>query len=301
MKQALPIVAAVLAVLSPRLVASPFKAATMSLIVNDVEVLGARSVHHRAAEGQILDSDATVRVGAQSRAEVVFADRTVARLGAETSVTLHPGTRDLSLDRGTILLHVPKFHGGARIRTGSLTVECSGATILAEHLPGNSLKAVVLAGEMRVFAPGFLGDSIVIPAGRMLITSPEVDRIPDPVDTDIRTIVKTSALIDPAAFAGRERGRVTPLPSLPSIEREIARQDASFKKKWLILTNLVIVGSGTKVVIPNAGDADAPADGAGNVSTTNRNREERTRKDDGKGAPLVVGQTPFQEAALPEP
>ena len=70
------VVAAVLAILSPELSAATFKSATVSLIVNEAEVLGAHGTHHRAAERQILDADATLRVGAQSRAELVFADRT---------------------------------------------------------------------------------------------------------------------------------------------------------------------------------------------------------------------------------
>ena len=157
---------------------------------------------------------------------------------------------------------------------------------------------------MRVFAPGFLGDSIVIPAGKMLITSPEADRIPDPVDTDIRTIVKTSALIDPAAFGGSEGARIAPLPSLRLIEREIARQEEAFREKRLIRTNLLIFGSGTKVVIPSVTGEEAPADGVGlerSFSGADRNREMRAHNAGGRGTPLVAGQPVLQEAALPKP
>ena len=241
------------AVLSAQLDASPLKAATVSRVVNSVETVEAQGHPRRIAEREVLGEDASVRAGAQSRAELVFADRTLVRLGAETALGLRSGTRELSLDRGTLLIQVPKLRDGARIRTGSLMLSCGGATILVEHLPGKSLKAVVLEGEMRVSVPRFLGDSIIVPAGKMLITSPDVQRIPEPVDTDLRTLVSTSALIkcgpaNEAAFA--------PLPSLPRIVREIARQEDALKGKRLIRTNLVIFGSGTNVVIPSADGAD---------------------------------------------
>ena len=264
------------AVLSAHLDASPLKAATVSRVVNSVETVEAQSRPRRITEREVLGEDASLRVGAQSRAEVIFSDRTLARLGAETALGLRSGTREFSLDRGTVLIQVPKLRGGARIRTGSLMLSCGGATILVEHLPGKSLKAVVLEGELRVSVPRFLGDSIIVPAGKMLITSPDVQRIPDPVDTDLRTLVSTSTLIKcgPANEAD-----FAPLPSLPQIVREIARQEDALKGKRLIRTNLVIFGSGTNVVIPSADGADPAAA---------RNSEKETRRPAEMVAPLVA-------------
>ena len=305
MKSTLPAFAAILALLSPPLDASPLKGATVSCIVNDVEVVDAHGSHRRAAEREILDDDASVRVGAQSRVEFVFADRTLARLGAETALRFQPKAREFALDRGTLLLQIPKFRGGARIVIGSLTITCGGATILVEHLPGKSLKAVVLEGEMRVCVARFLGDSIVVPAGKMLITNPDVKRIPDPVDTDLRKLVTTSALINPIAFC-REANQagVAPLPSLPQIVRGIARQEDALKRKRLIRTNLVIVGSGTNVIIPSAVTAvGLPNEqgNAGNASAVDQNREKESRRNAGMAAPLVAGNRPELEAFPPPP
>ncbi len=294
MKSILPAIAIGLATLSPQASASPLKDASFHHIVNDVEVVSSQGGRRRATEHQVFDTDASVRAGSGSRAEIIFGDHTLARVGAETALKLHPGTRELTLDRGTLLLQVPKFRGGARIRAGALALACGGATILVEHLPGNSLKAVVLEGELRVSVARFLGDSIVVSAGKMLIVNPDVKRIPDPVDTDLRTLVSTSALINSAAFGGAVE--IAPLPSLPQIVREIARQENAIDGKRLIRTNLAIFGSGTSVVIPAA----VKSENAGSVSAI-QNRERVTLGIAEPRASLAAGRPVESGTPLPEP
>ncbi len=262
MNATLPITAALFAMLCTRLDASPLAEAKVSRVVNEVTVAAPQAKPRRAAEQQVVGAENAVRVGPRSRAELLFPDHTLARLGAETDLGFRRGTRELALAQGTLLLEVPGFRGGARVRTGSLTAVCGAATILVEHLPSQSLKIVVLAGNVRVCVAGFLGDSIVLSPGKMLITTPEVKRLPDPVDVDLSTLVKTSALIEAAKFSAG----AAPLASLPRIEREIARQAGSFKSARLIPTNLAIVGSGTSVVIPGQ-----PAAGGNSVVVDSEN------------------------------
>ena len=253
MNRTLSITAALFATLCARLVASPLEEAKLSRVVNEVTLAAPPAKPRRAVEQQVMRAGDALRVGPRSRTELLFPDQTLARLGAETELALRGGSRELTLARGTLLLEVPGFRGGARVRLGSLIAVAGAATILVEHLPAQSVKIVVLAGDLRVCVAGFLGDSIVIPPGKMLITAPDVQRLPDPVDVDLSTLVKTSALIDAATFAAG----ASPLASLPRIEREIARQAGFVKVKRLIPTNLAIVGSGTSVVIPGQAGAGA--------------------------------------------
>lgn len=250
---------ALLAAVTPPVFAASLKDAKVSHALNDVRVADRTAGTHPAGAQEIIREGSAILTGGQSRAELIFPDRTLARLGAETALRFKPGTRDLLLDRGTLLLQIPKLRGGARIHTGSLTASAGGATILIEHLPAASVKVVVLEGDLRVSADGFLGDSIVLTPGKMLITKPDVRRIPDPVDVDLRTLAKTSSLIDPAMFQGASNVSVAPLPSSPLIGRIIERQAGLVKRQRLFPTNLVILGSGTTVVIPGAdGTAGAP-------------------------------------------
>jgi hypothetical protein len=221
--------------------------------VNDVRVVDPVQGAHPAARDELIPARCAISTGLQSRAELLFPERTLTRLGAETTLRFSGGARDLLLERGTVLLQVPAFHGGALIRTGSLTAAVSGATILIELLPARSLKIVVLEGDLRLSVNEFLGDSMVLTPGKMLITSPKVRRLPDPVDVDLRTLTKTSSLIDPVAFQGSSAVSAVLLPSMPLIARTIERQARLIKSRTLLPTNLVILGSGTNVVIPASG------------------------------------------------
>jgi hypothetical protein len=236
------------------LCAEALKGPEVTHAVNDVRIAdGARVSGPLKQRAQLADG-ATLLTGAQSRAELVFPDGSIARLGAETAAHSGRGSRDLVLDRGTLLLQVSNFRGGARVHTGSLTLSIGAATILVEHQPRSTLKVAVIEGDLRVAADGFLGDSIILKPGKMLIAKPDVRRIPDAVDIDLRTLARTSSLIDPTAFSGSSGVSVGPLPSMPRIERAIARQAALVKARKLYPTNLMILGSGTTVVIPAAGD-----------------------------------------------
>lgn len=283
MRLRLLLTCALLAAGSAPVFSAPLKDAKVSHALNDVRVVDHAAGTHPAAPQEIVRDGSAILTGPRSRAELTFPDRTLARLGAETSLRSQPGTRDLLLDRGTLLLQVPKLRGGARIHTGSLTSSVGSATILIEHLPGGSVKVVVLEGDLRISVDGFLGDSIVLTPGKMLITKPDVRRIPDPVDVDLRTLTKTSSLIEPANFQGASEVCVAPLPSRPLIERTIERQAGLVKRQELFPTNLVILGSGTTVVIPGAGaqpeppaqiaDRPPPGQARGAPATTATNRD----------------------------
>jgi hypothetical protein len=200
-----------------------------------------------AAAHAVIANGTTLRTGARSRAEVTFGDLTVSRLGAESEMTVENGARNLRLHRGTLLLDIPRLHHKARVRIGALTASGSGTTVLIAHAPGDSVKVLVLAGTLRLTVAGWIGDSIALTPGKMLMAKPDVRTLPAPVDVD--TLVKTSSLIATARFFGSGTGAVAPLPGLPQITRTIARQTALLEKRTLLTTNLAIRGNGTSVTI----------------------------------------------------
>ena len=240
---------------TPPIFAAALQDAKIRQILNDVRIEGQPRAHAATPE-EVLPGSAAILTGVRSRAELTFADQTLARLGAETTLRLQPGTRDLVLDRGTLLVQIPPLRS-ARVRLGSLTASAGSATLLVEHLPGSSVKIVVLEGDLRVSVAGFLGDSIVLAPGKMLITKPDVRRLPDAVDVDLRTLTQTSSLIADGRFQTDPASSAACLPSMPLILRVIERQARLVKARRLFPTNLVIVGSGTTVVIPGAAPAAA--------------------------------------------
>jgi hypothetical protein len=221
--------------------------ATVNRIVNEVNVLHPGRIPVRAKLQDLIKDDLGVRTGSASRAELLFQDATLTRLGANTVFSFKGGTRDLSLPEGTMLLQVPKGRGGARIRTAGVSAAITGTTIIIEHLPARSLKVAVLEGSLRLSIVGRLGETMSLTAGKMVVMKPDARSIPNPVDFDLRTLMKTSALAGGVSFSGD--GKATPLPSLALIEAEITRQDRAKGRGRLAATNLAIFGTGTKVSV----------------------------------------------------
>lgn len=217
--------------------------------VREVRCARPATASQAAAPREVIADCTTLRTGARSRSEVTFADGTVSRLGAESELDVENGARDLRLHHGTLVLDIPQLHHTARVRIGGLTASGSAATALISHAPGDSVKVLVLAGALRLTVAGWIGDSITLAPGRMLIAKPDVRTLPEPVDVDVATLVKTSSLITAARFNGTGAAASAPLPGLPQITRTIARQAALLEKRTLLPTNLAIRGSGTAVTI----------------------------------------------------
>jgi hypothetical protein len=281
----LPLVAALLALHSAQgLHAAPLKSAEITAMVNDVKVVNPDSAPQPAKVNEVISGQTGLQTGIKSRAELIFTDKTLARLGANTLFSFTEGTRDIDLKQGTMLLQVPKNAGGAQIRTAAVTAAITGTTILIEHFPGNYAKVIVLEGTLRLFKPGKVGESILIKAGQMVIMNPAASRIPDPVDVDIQRLIKTSKLIDkfgPKQDIDRKL-----------VNEEVALQKELISKGTLIETNLVIYGKGTDVVM-TADDVLAQTENANEPAVLEQRLADPGQfipvpPSDNKGGPLVT-------------
>ena len=250
----------------PAAEAGPLQQAEVRKIVNDVRIVDLQGGSARRAElKDVVKDDIAVRTGAQSRAELMFQDNTLTRLGADALFSFKAGTRDLTLDRGTMLLQVPKGLGGAQIRTAAVTAAITGTTIMVENIPGSYFKVVVLEGSLRLSKNGLFGEAVTLHPGNMVIVGAKEKHLPKPVAVDLAKLVKTSALTDPERFRGHSKLKVAPLPSVGLIQKEIDRQSHAKAVARLTETGLVVHGDGSKV-----GDVNTPkADGIGRVRVTN--------------------------------
>src|SRR5262249_34692774 len=144
-----------------------------------------------AAAGETISGDRGLRTGQASRAELEFPDRTLTRLGANTIFNFENGTRDLTLEEGTMLLQVPKGAGGAKIRTAAITAAITGTSIMLEYTPDYNpppgskkkkrkghVKVIVLEGTLRLYINNRTGESVLLGPGQMLITSPDALQLP---------------------------------------------------------------------------------------------------------------------------
>src|SRR5438445_3188947 len=221
-------------------VAGPLTSAEVTKIINRVTVIEPAKGDRPAAVRDVIKDDLGLQTGGKSRSELLFQDNTLTRLGAETFFSFKTGTRDMTLEKGSMLLQVPKGLGGAQIHTAAVTAAITGTTIMMEYSPGQYLKVLVLEGSLRLSRNGAFGDSLVLPPGKMVIMRPDAKKIPDPIDVDLAQIVRTSILVN---FPGSDI-----LPSMPLIQVAINDQAKELTKGTLVPTNLVM-GHGTNVVL----------------------------------------------------
>lgn len=177
--------------------------ATVTKIVNEVDIVAPGGSEKPASLGEILAGKNAVKTGGNSRAQLTFQDQTLARLGANTMFSFERGTRMLDLENGTILLQVPKDAGGATIRSAPVTAAITGTTLMMEYTPGNpgSVKLIVLEGTVRLSLAGRLGESVLVNAGQMIAVAANARSLGEPMTVDIKRILRTSRLIKEGELA----------------------------------------------------------------------------------------------------
>src|SRR5438094_1375921 len=225
-------------------IAGPLTSAEVTKVINRVTVIEPAKGDRPAVLRDVIKDDLALETGARSRSELLFQDNTLTRIGAETFFSFKAGTRDMTLEKGSMLLQVPKGLGGAKIHTAAVTAAITGTTIMMEYSPRKYLKVLVLEGRLRLSRNGSFGDSVTLHPGKMVIMRPDAKKIPEPIDVDLAQIVRTSTLVKvPGSNI---------LPSMPLIQAAINNQAKELTKGTLVSTNLVM-GSGTHVVLASKG------------------------------------------------
>src|ERR1041385_7861561 len=220
--------------------AGPLTFAEVTKVINRVAVVDPARGQQPAKVRDVIKDNLGLQTGEKSRSELLFQDNTLTRIGAETFFSFKTGTRDMTLEKGSMLLQVPKGLGGATIHTAAVTAAITGTTIMMEYVPKRYIKVLVLEGSLRLSRNGRFGDSLVLRPGKMVIMRPDAKRIPEPVDVDIKHIVQSSTLVNFPDSA--------PLPSMGLIQEAIASQTQSIARNDLVPTNLVMA-HGTDVVL----------------------------------------------------
>jgi mannose-6-phosphate isomerase-like protein (cupin superfamily) len=198
------------------LTAAERKEGRVTQVVRNVSLLAP----HVAARPARLNDDVTdgsaVHTGADSRAELTFADLTITRVGANSIFSFDQDGRNVSVESGAILLRVPKGSGGARIRSSALTVGITGTTVMFESRPRNYSKLIVLEGSGQAWLTKHPEKKITVHAGQMVIVKPGAAHLTEPVDIDESLVLRTAILI-------------TEFPPLPSLA--LMRSVAENQKK----------------------------------------------------------------------
>src|SRR5512132_2505001 len=102
--------------------------ARVAQAIHNVQLLAPHAGPRPASINDNVRQGTAVRTGSDSRAELAFTDRTLARRGANSLLSFGEGEFDFA--NGSILLYLPKRSGGARINTAVATAAGSSFTAM---------------------------------------------------------------------------------------------------------------------------------------------------------------------------
>lgn len=219
--------------------AEALRTASITHVVNDVQVYPGAGSPRLAKIGEKVATPASVQTGRRSRTELTFNDNTITRLGQNSVFSFREGGRNVELKQGSILLQVPKNVGGATIRTATVTAAITGTTVMFEYGPGNWIKLITLEGTQKLSLKGSK-NFVEVPAGKMIIMHPDAKVIPAPVTIDLKKLIATSPLAGDSVFK--------PLPPLArDLINENVKEQLNAKRDGALLpTNWVIKGPGNR-------------------------------------------------------
>ena len=171
--------------------AAPLTDARVSQVFQDVSLLAGNAAPRRATVNDNIHLGTAVRTGTQSRAELTFTDLTITRLGENTIFSLKEGTRELTIDHGSILVQVPSGAPAANIRTAAVTAAISGGTAIFGA--GPPAKFMVLEGVGTFYPAGHPEDAVTLHGGEMVSLGADGHLV---VQTfNVKLVLETSPLI----------------------------------------------------------------------------------------------------------
>ncbi|MGL4400673.1 MAG: FecR family protein [Luteolibacter sp.] len=225
--------------------AAPLRQGEFTRVINDVKILPVESSPLTAKPGDRISGRTAVSTGAQSRAELRFSDNTLTRLGANSVFRMDHSTRTVEVEKGVILLQVPKQIGGAKVRTAAVTAAITGTTVLLEFTPDGFVKIIVVEGEVDVSLNERRNQFRTLAAGDMWISrTQDKTGLPLPVQVDLERLKKTSKLLSDKEFP--------PLGNQKQMKGALEDQARKKADGELIDTAFVIEGRGRDVTFFDA-------------------------------------------------
>lgn len=210
----------------------PFKEATIIQVLNDVKIIptaaAPRTSRPATLNSQVQAPD-IIQTGPKSRCELRFADQTVTRVGSNTSFSMDPSSRGISLQQGSLLFHSPTGKGGGRIQTAAATAAVTGTTIVVTATSNGGFKVMVFEGTANVQTRA--GISMDVRAGQLTFILPGRLDPTTPIEFDLSQAVLGSGLI---------QGFREELPSKEKIDDSVKKQQDDIAAGRAESTNLLV-------------------------------------------------------------
>jgi len=191
-----------------------FQEAEITTIKNMVERDEGAGAVLAKANDKIRDK-AKVSTAAASMAELMFADSSITRMGANTLFSFQSKERLIKLDQGTLLIHTPPGNGGATVDCGGVTAAVSGTTFMATRdqvgnsvfvlLEGSGGMKITVGGTSTTIRPGQAA-AVGVDAIRESDKSTSGKNEPGVVPASAGTKDQEAGKVDPSAAPGANKG-----------------------------------------------------------------------------------------------
>jgi hypothetical protein len=242
MKTPLRLIASMLGLAVSSATAAPLSEGEFTRVMNDVKILPVGSSPIPAKTGDRITGQTAVSTGAQSRAEIRFSDKTLTRVGANSVFRMDQASRTVDMEKGVILLQVPKQMGGAKVRTAAVTAAVTGTTILLEFTKDGFVKIIVIEGEVDVSLNERRSEFRTLAPGDMWISrADDKKNLPMPVQVDLKRLQETSKLLSNEEFG--------PLGNEKFVEGALKDQNQKKEDGELVSTSYQIEGRGRNVTL----------------------------------------------------
>ena len=196
--------------------AEPFEQAEVKKAINIVSLL---PEDRQASPGDVVKGDTALQTGGYSRAELQFKDLTIIRVGSNSLFRFLAGTREATLDGGTILFSSPKGAGGGKVQAGNITAAVTGSDFMVSNV--GRVKVICLSHKVAVYFTANPRIRAELLPGQMLDIPAGMERKMPPVGTiNLGKLLSTSQL--------NEAGGFGPLPSQPILAQNTNRQAKAF-------------------------------------------------------------------------
>ncbi len=222
-----------IAALAPILsTAATIDRAVFTEVVNNVRVIEPVTKKTGGARVQEeFNAPNILRTGADSRAEMIASDQTVTRVGQNTVFSFEPNSREVNLEKGSILFQSQSGKGGGTIKTPSASAAVLGTTLIVTTTKNGGFKVLLVEGKGRVKA----GDgSVRTLTGGQLVYALPGGKLSNVFEFRLSQQVGASKLVS---------GFKKPLPSAGKIAAAIAKQEKDIANGGAIVTNLLASGS----------------------------------------------------------
>jgi hypothetical protein len=193
------------------------KQAKVTEVIRDVHLLASKAASRPAVVNDTVHEGIAVRTGTDSRAELLFLDQTLTRLGANTVFSFGAGARTYDLGSGAVLMSAPKQAGTVKISTAVATCAVSGFTGIWETHKNNWNKVLILEGDGSVALNKNPNDVRNMHSWQILVFRADATVLPQPQDFSVCKVITNGLLIT---------GFKNPLPSMPVLMAECQKQQS---------------------------------------------------------------------------